>query len=149
MLVDVDKIYNPLNGAMMHFYQNSPYLCEMLHTMSTSRPPREGTTDWGSHLYHAVWRRLVAHSIVPFQVLPYCFTDGYSCRLDNRLPDPFRPRDEKWGKGRPEELRKKVDSIFAVHLHNRWEKEFPKDGWVRKLILDKVEEAVKHYGGEP
>lgn len=130
---------------MMHFYRNSPFLCEMLYVMANDPSPRQGTTDWGSNLYHKVWRRLVANSITPFKILPYCFTDGYSCRLDNRLPDPFGKSESSWGKGRAEELRKKVKSAFAVHLHNQWEKEFPPKGWVRTLILDEVEEAVKRY----
>jgi hypothetical protein len=31
-----DKPYQPLNGAMMHFHRDSPYLCEMLHSMASS-----------------------------------------------------------------------------------------------------------------
>ncbi|KAM0748802.1 hypothetical protein T439DRAFT_315911 [Meredithblackwellia eburnea MCA 4105] len=140
-----DKVYQPLNGAMMHFYQHSPYLCEMMHVMSTSKPPRKGTTDWGSHLYHKVWRSLVAAKVTPFKILPYCFTDGHSCRLDNRLPNPFASRDYTWGAGRGAELRKKVESVWAVHLHNQWDKQFPKKGWVRTLILEKVRVAVDAY----
>ncbi|KAK4705316.1 hypothetical protein P7C70_g889, partial [Phenoliferia sp. Uapishka_3] len=140
-----DKVYQPLNGAMMHFYQNSPFLCELLYTMTNDPPPRKGTTDWGSHLYQKVWRRLVSSGIKPFKILPYCFTDGYSCRLDNRLPDPFASRDYSWGTGRGPALRKKVENIWAVHLHNRWDKQFPKKGWVKTLILEKVTAAVKTY----
>lgn len=129
----------------MHFYQNSPFLCEMLYTMANDPPPRQGTTDWGALLYHKVWRRLVANAIVPFKVLPYCFTDGRSCRLDNRLPDPFEKKDSSWGKGRALALRKKVGSVWAVHLHNQWEKDFPTKGWVKTLILKKVDEARRKY----
>ena len=129
----------------MHFYENSPYLCEMLHAMAHDPPPKKGTTDWGSRLYHKVWRRLVANGIKPFKVLPYCFTDGQTCRLDNRLPDPFAGNDGKWGKGRAAELKRKVESVWAVHLHNQWDKDFPRGGWVRSLILSRVEEAVRRY----
>jgi hypothetical protein len=140
-----DKIYQPLNGAMMHFYENSPYLCELLHAMAHDPPPQQGTTDWGSRLYYKVWRRLIANGIPPFKILPYCFTDGQTCRLDNRLPDPFAKDDRSWATGRNEELRRKVGNVFAVHLHNQWKKEFPKDGWVKELILTKVDEAVQRY----
>lgn len=139
------KIYQPLNGAMMHFFQNSPYLCEMLHVMANDRVPRYGTTDWGSFLYHKVFRKLIANSIPPFKILPYCFTDGVSCRLDNRLPDPFASKDLSWGRGRMEELKKKVDSVFAIHLHGKWNKQFPSDGYVRKMILDGVNEKIRAY----
>ncbi|KAK4047037.1 hypothetical protein OIO90_006358 [Microbotryomycetes sp. JL221] len=47
-----DKMYQPLNGAMMHFFVNSPFLCEMMFTMANGDPPRKGTVDWGSRLYH-------------------------------------------------------------------------------------------------
>ncbi|BGP24469.1 hypothetical protein JCM10295v2_003385 [Rhodotorula toruloides] len=142
-----DKVYQPLNGAMMHFYRQSPYLCEMLHQMATSPPPARNSVDWGSRLYHKVWRSLVAQGIKPFKVLPYCFTDGVSCRLDNRLPDPFREgaSEKKWGKGRWEDVKSKVENVWAVHLHNRWDKQFPKGGWVDEMILKPVNELVEQY----
>ncbi|BGP39842.1 hypothetical protein JCM10450v2_003812 [Rhodotorula kratochvilovae] len=139
-----DKVYQPLNGAMMHFHRASPYLCEMLHSMATSPPPARNSVDWGSRLYHKVWRSLVAHGIAPFKILPYCFTDGVSCRLDNRLPDPFAGK-ERWGKGRWEDLQSKVGSVWAVHLHNRWDKNFPKGGWVDEMILKPVAARVELY----
>lgn len=132
---------------MMHFHRHSPYLCELFHAMATGPAPRKGTTDWGSFLYHQVWRRLVAAGYTPFKVLPYCFTDGRSCRLDSRLPDPFDPglRLDKWGEGRVDNLRDKVESVWAVHLHNQWEKSFPVGGWIDRFILSKIEAAEKQY----
>ncbi|BGP16031.1 hypothetical protein JCM10213_004811 [Rhodosporidiobolus nylandii] len=142
-----DKIYQPLNGAMMHFHQSSPYLCEMLHSMATDAPPAQGSVDWGSRLYHKVWRALVARGITPFKILPYCFTDGVSCRLDNRLPDPFGEarKEKRWGQGRREDLERKVRNVWAVHLHNRWDKGFPIGGWVDEMILKPVAERVERY----
>ena len=143
-----DKKYQPLNGAMMHFHRASPYLCEMLHTMSTSPPPARNSVDWGSRLYHKVWRSLVARGITPFKVLPYCFTDGVSCRLDNRLPDPFADpsrAERRWGPGRWDDVRTKVTSVWAVHLHNRWDKTFPEGGWVDEMVLKPIEERVEQY----
>jgi hypothetical protein len=132
---------------MMHFYRSSPYLCEMLHSMATDPPPAQGSVDWGSRLYHKVWRSLVANGIQPFKVLPYCFTDGVSCRIDNRLPDPFGEKDieKKWGKGRREDLESKVMNVWAVHLHNRWDKSFPSGGWVDEMILKPVMAKVERY----
>lgn len=137
----------------MHFLKHSPYLCEFLHAMAHDAPPRKGTTDWGSRLYHQVYRRLIAAGHKPFKILPYCFTDGRSCRLDNRLPDPFSPgpyparKDQKkeWGKARGEDLRRKVASVWAVHLHNQWEKKFPRDGWVQEMILAPLAERKASY----
>lgn len=132
-----DKIYQPLNGALMHFHQHSPYLCEAFHIMSTSSPPRSGSTDWGSLLYFKLWRRLVASSIPPFKVLPFCFSDARSCRLDNRLPDPF-VADKKggaWtmGLGREEGggLDQALGKVFSVHLHNQWRRSFLVGGGLR------------------
>ncbi|KAF9475692.1 glycosyltransferase family 32 protein [Pholiota conissans] len=136
-----DKLYVPLNGALMRFRKHSPYLCEAFHVITTSPPPRSGSTDWGATLYLKLWRRLLAGSIPPFKVLPFCFSDGRSCRLDNRLPDPFVPdhKDGKWtggltlqeGGGLDDVLHK----IFGVHLHNQWEKPYPENGWVERLLL--------------
>jgi hypothetical protein len=142
-----DKPYQPLNGAMMHFYRNSPYLCEMLHSMASDPPPAQGSVDWGSRLYHKVWRSLIANGIKPFKVLPYCFTDGVSCRIDNRLPDPFGEKDveKKWGTGRREDVESKVRNVWAVHLHNRWDKSFPVGGWVDEMILKPVMASVERY----
>jgi len=30
-----------------------------------------------------------------------------------------------------------------VHLHNQWEKAFPKGGWVERLLLARYEEKLK------
>jgi len=136
-----DKIYQPLNGALMHFHQHSPYLCEAFYIMQTSTIPRPGSTDWGALVYFKLWRRVVAAQFPPFKILPWCFSDGRSCRLDNRLPDPFipDPSDRKWtlGLGVEEQggLDQALTKVFAVHLHNQWWKMFPEDGWVERLLL--------------
>lgn len=111
--------------------------------MATSSAPRSGSTDWGSLLYFKLWRSLVAASIPPFKILPFCFSDARSCRLDNRLPDPFVPDNVhgKWTMGLGLEqdggLDRVLRKIFAVHLHNQWEKEFPPNGWVQRLLLER------------
>ncbi|KAI0319302.1 glycosyltransferase family 32 protein [Amylostereum chailletii] len=143
-----DKIYQTLNGALMHFYKHSPYLCEAFHAIATSDPPRVPSTDWGALLYLKLWRRLVAEGIPPFKVLPSCFSDGGQCRRDNSLPDPFvpDPQDGRWtgGLSRAEGggLDVRLKNVFAVHLHNQWAKEFPEGGWVRRLLLKKYEKVL-------
>ncbi|TFK92375.1 glycosyltransferase family 32 protein [Polyporus arcularius HHB13444] len=143
-----DKKYVPMNGALMHFRKHSPYLCEAFHVMTHSPPPRKGTTDWGATLYLKLRRRLIAGGIPPFKVLPFCFSDARSCRLDNRLPDPFTsdPSDGRWtmGYGREEGggLDNALKKVFSVHLHNQWDKPFPKGGWVERLLLRKFEERI-------
>lgn len=147
--IATDKLYVPFNGALMHFYKHSPYLCEAFHIMTTSPPPRPGTTDWGATLYLKLWRRLVASTLPPFSVLPWCFTDGRSCRLDNRLPDPFKadPQNGMWsmGWGREEGggLDRVLGRVFSVHLHNQWEKPYPKGGWVERLLLKRYDERLR------
>jgi len=141
-----DKAYQPLNGAMMHFKQHSPYLCEAFHVMHTSEPPRPGSTDWGSILYYRLWRRLVAGGVPPFKILPFCFTDGRSCRLDNRLPDPFTPDKGQTMSFHTKEggsLDQALQKIFSVHLHNQWEKAYPKGGWVDRLLLRRYQKRLE------
>ena len=143
LLLLVDKKYTALNGALMRFRKHSPYLCEAFHIMTKSRPPRSGSTDWGSILYLKLWRRLVAAGVPPFKILPFCFNDGRSCRIDNRIPDPFVPdhKSGKWTMGLGLEIGGGLDqvlrNVFAVHLHNQWEKEFPSGGWVERLLLQR------------
>lgn len=132
----------------MNFHQHSPYLCEAFHIMTTSPAPRQGTTDWGATLYLKLWRRLVASSIPAFRILPWCFTDARSCRLDNRLPDPFvpDPSNGQWisGLGREESggLDNALSKVFSVHLHNQWSKQFPTDGWVDRLLLRRYDQIL-------
>ncbi|KIY73955.1 glycosyltransferase family 32 protein [Cylindrobasidium torrendii FP15055 ss-10] len=143
-----DKQYRPFNGALMRFHKHSPYLCEAFHIMLTDTPPRADSTDWGATLYLKLWRRLVAENIPPFKILPFCFSDGRSCRLDNRLPDPFEKDDPqgKWTMGLGMEnggpLDNVLHNIFGVHLHNQWDKEFPENGWVDRLLLKRYEKAL-------
>lgn len=117
--------------------------------MTTSPPPRQGTTDWGATLYLKLWRRLVASSHPPFSILPWCFTDGRSCRLDNRLPDPFiaDPSSGQWtmGLGREEDggLDKVLGRVFSIHLHNQWHKPYPRGGWVERLLLKRYDERLQ------
>ncbi|KAF5361559.1 hypothetical protein D9757_014128 [Collybiopsis confluens] len=204
------KKYTPLNGALMRFYPHSPYLCEAFHIMATDSPPRPDSTDWGSTLYLKLYRRLVRGGVRPFKILPWCFTDGRSCRLDNRLPDPFkedRPGGIGWWEdqsptqsqsniknqqswwnpwrrqggresqleqgdmvealdvsgghthlnapiddnglnsapgdvtytGNPPALARALSQVFGIHLHNQWEKNFPNEGWVERILLRRYE----------
>ncbi|OAX42420.1 glycosyltransferase family 32 protein [Rhizopogon vinicolor AM-OR11-026] len=151
-----DKIYQPLNGALMHFQKHSPYLCEAFHIMATSAPPRADSTDWGALLYLKLWRRLLGGHIPPFKILPFCFSDARSCRLDNRLPDPFDGdggKEARWWRSKKDglqeggELDSALGSVFAVHLHNQWEKTFPKGGWVDRLLLNRYEEKLSKREG--
>ncbi|KAH8113779.1 glycosyltransferase family 32 protein [Phellopilus nigrolimitatus] len=142
-----DKIYQPFNGAVMHFMQHSPYLCEAFEIMARSPPPQSGTTEWGSLLYFKLWRRLVAAGVAPFRVLPFCFTDGRSCRLDNRLPDPFARDRGAWAAGargmhEGGPLDQALGKVFSVHLHNQWHKAFPRNGWVERLLLKRYDRAL-------
>lgn len=137
--------YRPFNGAHLRFHQHSPYLCEAFDIMAQSDPPHSSSTDWGSLLYLKLWRRLVEGSIPPFKVLPWCFTDARLCRMDNRLPDPLVPDgdDKNWKYGLEEggRLDRILSQIFAVHLHNRWDKDFPEESWIRRLLLDRMIEG--------
>jgi hypothetical protein len=148
------KIYQTLNGAFMNFHKHSPYLCEAFHIMATSEAPRPSSTDWGALLYLKLWRRLSRAGIRPFAVLPHCLTDARSCRLDNRLPDPFTPDPHGggWtqGLGREEGggLDVRLGKVFAVHLHNQWDKHFPEGGWVDRLLLRRYESTLADHRGE-
>jgi len=147
--MSADKEYVPLNGALMRFRKHSPYLCEAFHLMANSSPPRTASTDWGATLYFKLFRRLIDAGLPPFGVLPFCFSDGRSCRLDNRLPDPFIKDDPSglWTGGLTIENGGGLDKVlenkvFGVHLHNQWEKAFPPGGWVDRLLLKRYDRVM-------
>ncbi|WVF70946.1 hypothetical protein IAT40_005741 [Kwoniella sp. CBS 6097] len=159
-----DKPYFSLNGALMHFRQHSPYLCEAFHLMASSPFPKPNTFTWGSHLYSKLHRSLLAAHIKPFEVLPWCFADPRNCRTDNRFPDPFMDDPDvfagkKWHyEGGREDLEERVGQVWSVHLHNQWAKEFPQDGWIGRLlggykgqleVLERYAEAKGLYAGGP
>ncbi|KAI0044964.1 glycosyltransferase family 32 protein [Auriscalpium vulgare] len=134
------------NGALMHFYQNSPYLCEAFHILAESGPPPPSSPDWGANLYAKIWRRLVADGIPPFRQLPFCFSDSHSCRSHNRIPHPFESGGGSWfGRAATEEgegLDPRLSQVFSIHLHHLWKKDFPSGGWVRNLLLSRYERTL-------
>ena len=160
-----DKPYFSLNGALMHFRKHSPYLCEAFHIMATSPLPQPNTFTWGSHLYAKLHRRLLSARQKPFSVLPWCFADPRNCRSDIRFPDPFSADPPLWagrrwdgsgeiGRSGRELLEEKVGYVWTVHLHNQWRKEFPKGGWVDRLLegykgqIDAMERYIRSRGGQ-
>lgn len=108
--------------------------------MAQPPAPRPASTDWGQHLYYRLYRALIAAGVTPFKVLPFCLTDGRSCTLRDRLPDPFASVEEesrwKWSRKRWAQVEKRLQGVFSIHLHNQWDKSFPETGWVRRLFVD-------------
>jgi hypothetical protein len=35
-----------------------------------------------------------------------------------------------------------LSKIFSVHLHNQWNKAFPRGGWVERLLLKRYNRAL-------
>ena len=152
-----------MNGALMHFRQHSPYLCEAFHIMATSPLPQPNTFTYGSHLYSKLHRRLLSAGKKPFTVLPWCFADPRNCRSDIRFPDPFAPDPTLWagrrwdgkdevGRSGRELLEEKVGYVWTVHVHNQWKKSYPKGGWVDRLLegyksqIDAMERYIQSRG---
>lgn len=44
-------------------------------------------------------------------------------------------------------LDKALRKVFSVHLHNQWEKEFPRGGWVERLLLMRYDEKLGNLVG--
>ncbi|BEI87141.1 hypothetical protein CcaverHIS002_0704870 [Cutaneotrichosporon cavernicola] len=154
-----DKPYFQMNGAVMHFRKHSPYLCEAFHIMATSPFPRPASFGWGSHLYAKLHRALIAGGVRPFAVLPWCFTDPRNCRTDIRFPDPFEADPSMWG-GREWEgespngreiLESKMRNVFAIHLHNQWDKDLAEGGYIERLLVkcrERIEGIVRQANRE-
>ncbi|KAH9979746.1 hypothetical protein BJV74DRAFT_719285, partial [Russula compacta] len=138
----------PMTGALMHFYQHSPYLCEAFHVLATS-PPRS-SADWGARLYDNLWRRLIAEGWPPFKILPFCFSDGRSCGPQSQLlPDPLKPDGHEEGAwaavamaAAGGALAQRLHKVFAVHLRDRGKGEFPSRGWVQRLLIERYDRRL-------
>lgn len=39
-----------------------------------------------------------------------------------------------------------LGKVFSVHLHNQWNKAFPKGGWVERLLLARYEGKLARRG---
>jgi hypothetical protein len=118
---------NPFTGALFHFKQNSPYVCEILEGAAdlfkarlqvengTANPPKRylvnGPEIFGSKLYYRIYRRVLHHGIKPWSILPWCFTDPSQCRRINSLPSLFSNTDFD---------EKRVGQTFAYHWRDRW-----------------------------
>ncbi|KAI0064384.1 hypothetical protein BV25DRAFT_1800598 [Artomyces pyxidatus] len=130
-------------GALMHFHQHSPYLCEAFHIIADA----ESRIALGGPLYRMLWQRLVAGGIPPFKILPFCFSDARSCNLDNRIPDPFAKGSNTWTDGITTEkgggLDTRLQEVFGLLLHNQRAKDFPAGGWIRRLLLDRYEQRLR------
>ncbi|KAG0165919.1 hypothetical protein DFQ28_008142 [Apophysomyces sp. BC1034] len=103
----------PFNGAFMHFYKRSPYLCEMLTEVAEGPQPRPNTIDWGGYMYYRIYRRLLRHGIRPWAVLPWCFTDPMVCAPKNSMPNAFIETEFR---------EDRLLQTFAYHWHNQWKK---------------------------
>ncbi|RUP43695.1 hypothetical protein BC936DRAFT_136845 [Jimgerdemannia flammicorona] len=103
----------PFNGAFMRFRKDSPYVCEMLTEMATGPLPRKKTIDWGGYMYYRVYRRLLANGRMPFDIVPWCFSDPVSCHPYNSMPK--LAEESKFDKRR-------LMQVFAYHWHNQWNK---------------------------
>jgi hypothetical protein len=140
--------YHPATGSLMRFYQHLPYLCEAFHVLATSSsPPRHsGSTDRrAAQLFASLWPRLVAEGLAPFKILPFCFSDGRSCD-PNRLPDPLKPDGRSSASGWSLEegggLDRRLQNVFAMHLHDRGNRGFPDRGWVQRLLIQRYDRML-------
>ncbi|EJC97711.1 uncharacterized protein FOMMEDRAFT_162734 [Fomitiporia mediterranea MF3/22] len=84
------------------------------------------------------WCRLITPSFPPTRIVPFCFTDGCSRRLDNRLPNSYPKDCTTWaGMCRLHErglLDQALGKIFLVHLHNQWHKSSREVDWWRGFV---------------
>ncbi|KAI9484166.1 MAG: hypothetical protein EXX96DRAFT_561139 [Benjaminiella poitrasii] len=129
---------NPFTGALFHFHESSPYVCEILEgaadlfkarlqveqnkkILSSGKKEKveepakryliTGPEIFGSKLYYRIYRRALHHGIKPWSILPWCFTDPSQCRQSNSLPSLF-------SNGNFDE--KRVRQTFAYHWRDRW-----------------------------
>lgn len=122
-------------GALMHFYAKSPYVCEML---SVASDELNGVVNGlkplkslGSDVYARVFHRVLKGRITPWAVLPWCFTDPSQCQRSNALPDAFdnvRHFDVDH-----------LNKIFAYHWHEKWNSS---PGSIFKYLVEQQKQVI-------
>ncbi|KAL9539865.1 hypothetical protein MBANPS3_010016 [Mucor bainieri] len=116
-------------GALMHFFAGSPYICEMLSVASDELNGAvnglKPLKSLGSDLYARVFHRVLKARITPWAVLPWCFTDPSQCKTSNALPSAF-DHVKSFNVDH-------VNRIFAYHWHEKW-KSSP--GSIFKYLVD-------------
>ncbi|KAI8353283.1 hypothetical protein EDC96DRAFT_447243 [Choanephora cucurbitarum] len=95
-------------GALMHFFPQSSYLCEMVSVAN-----EEPDISLGPSLYERVYYRLLEHQLTPWAVLPWCFTDPSQCTQANSITSLFSKRVS-------EKDKTKIKAVFAYHYHQQW-----------------------------
>lgn len=93
------------SGGLMHFYAQSPYLCELISAASEEK-------QLGPQLYARVYYRLVRHRISPWAVLPWCFTEPTQCKKSNSLPSLF-DNSRNFDKER-------LSQVFTMRYYKKW-----------------------------
>ncbi|KAK4512236.1 uncharacterized protein ATC70_002932 [Mucor velutinosus] len=122
-------------GALMHFFAGSPYVCEMLSVASDELSGAvnglKPLKSLGPDLYARVFHRVLKARITPWAVLPWCFTDPSQCQTSNALPNAF------------DNVRSfnvdHVNNIFAYHWHEKW-KSSP--GSIFKYLVEQHKQIV-------
>ncbi|GAA5807207.1 hypothetical protein MFLAVUS_000562 [Mucor flavus] len=95
-------------GFFLHFFKNSPYLCEIMTEANNQLISRQSLA---LDLYKTVFHRLLKLGIKTWSVLPWCYTDPSQCLKSNSLPSAF---------DRSEFDINKLNRVFAYHLHRSW-----------------------------
>ncbi|KAF1800934.1 hypothetical protein FB192DRAFT_1383097 [Mucor lusitanicus] len=103
-------------GALMHFFAGSPYVCEMLSVASDELNGAvnglKPLKSLGPDVYARVFHRVLKARITPWAVLPWCFTDPSQCQTSNALPGAF----DNVRSFNADHVRR----IFAYHWHEKW-----------------------------
>ncbi|CAO3656359.1 unnamed protein product [Mucor hiemalis] len=120
-------------GVFLHFFKESPYLCEMMTEANTQLIQSSNLSvlpSLGAHLYARIYHRLLEHRIQTWAVLPWCFTDPSQCVSTNSLPSIFRNANFD---------NTMLSSVFAFHWHKSWTSS---PGSIYKFLVNEHKERV-------
>ncbi|KAI9488504.1 hypothetical protein BDB00DRAFT_772420 [Zychaea mexicana] len=97
---------NPFSQTgMLHFRQDSPYLCEMLAEAKALQKDQKKVEL--PMLYYRIYQRVLRNGFKPWAIVPWCYTAPSQCKHSNSLQSPF---------ARGEEVNRRwLDSVFAYY----------------------------------
>lgn len=120
-------------SAFLHFFKNSPYLCEIMMEANHQLNDTRSTLSSLDYIYSTVFHRLLKLKIQTWAVIPWCYTDPSQCLKSNSLPSAF---------DRGEFDSKKLNKVFAYHLHTSWKLHPPAPGSIIHYLVNQHKQLV-------
>jgi hypothetical protein len=121
------KAKDSFNGAFVHFFKNSPFLCEVMNQYKG----KESLDQVYQHTYY----QLLENKIEPWSILPWCYTDPSNCQRSNSLPSAFQSNADF--------SKFNLQKVFAYHYHSSFWNSKP--GSLYKYLVNQHKNKISSF----